>query len=73
MHRVYTACLLLIFSLILGNYNGRIALWDGGDQPRTVFSRSVASLPPADQTALDRGIPIHSRAQLIQLLEDYLS
>lgn len=67
------ACLLLIFSLILGNYNGRIALWDRKTQSRTVFSRPVAALPPADQAALDRGIPIDSREQLIQLLEDYLS
>lgn len=65
--------LLLIFSLFLGNYYGRIALLDGSGQPKTVFSQAVASLPAADRAALNRGIPIHSREQLLELMEDYLS
>ncbi len=53
---------------------GKIALWNGDDpEPVQVFPYSAASLPPADQRALEIGIPIGSRAQLNQLLEDYLS
>ena len=73
MRGIHKTCLLLIFSLFLGNYYGRIALLDGTGQPQTVFPQAASSLPPADQAALDRGIPIYSREQLLQLTEDYLS
>lgn len=66
--------LLLAFGFILGSYNGYIALWrDTGPDPIRVFPYSVSSLPQSDQQALERGIELHSREELLRLLEDYLS
>lgn len=66
--------LILTLMFILGNHNGYIALWESGDPtPKHVFPFSVASLPPADQEALHKGIAIDDRHALAQLLEDYLS
>lgn len=65
---------LLLLGFILGTFKGRIALWvDGNAEPLHIFPNSVASLPPADQLALEKGIPIESRDELLHLLEDYLS
>lgn len=64
----------LILSILLGTYQGRIALWKTDSPvPVKVFPNTVASLPPADQALLEQGIPIASREQLAYLLEDYLS
>jgi hypothetical protein len=40
-------------------------------KPATAISITVASLPPADQEALERGIPVSSKEELAGLLEDY--
>ena len=65
-------CLLLGF--ILGSYRGYIALWHQGQtEPVRVFPYSVASLPPADQSALEKGIVIGDEKELARLLQDYLS
>ena len=67
-------CPALLLGLLLGVHEGRIALWvQGQSQPLQVFPYSAASLPDADYLALEKGIPIESRDQLNQLLEDYLS
>lgn len=69
---IITAILLLGF--ILGSHKGFIALWkDGQTEPIRTFPYSIASLPPADQQALEQGIRIKSREELLRLLEDYLS
>ena len=70
--RLYYFSLLLGF--ILGIRGGYIALWPA-DQPQNaqVFPYSAASVPDADRKALERGIRIESEAQLVSLLEDYLS
>ena len=39
--------------------------------PSTVLETPVASLPPADQEALEKGILVSSREELAGLLEDY--
>ena len=66
--------LALIFAIILGSYNGYVALFQQGRAaPLQVFPYSVTSLPPADQALLKKGIPIGRRKQLQMLLEDYLS
>ena len=65
---------LLLLSMILGSYKGYIALYNkGADEPRQIFPCPVSSLPPADQEALEQGIPVRTQEQLDQLLEDYLS
>lgn len=66
--------LALIFTFLIGSYNGYVALWvDGSTQPAKVFPYSVQSLPPADQLRLQKGIEISSLEQLQMLLQDYLS
>ena len=66
--------LTLIFTFLLGHYNGFIALWQLPEpKPRVVFPYSTASLPRADQEKLADGILIESEEALQQLLEDYLS
>ncbi len=65
---------LLLLSLLLGCYEGHIALWqEGMQEPEAIYPYSVSSLPPADQDALKKGIPIGSAEELARRLEDYLS
>lgn len=53
-------------------WQGRVAVFEGEEPlPFTVLETPVASLPPADQQALERGIPVSSREELACLLEDY--
>ena len=64
----------LIFLFILGCKDGYLALWkDHEPDPVRIFPYSVASLPEADQQALEKGIPLKSQQDLLRLLEDYLS
>ena len=64
----------LIFGFLLGVKNGNVALWeDGKPDPIRVFPYSANNLPPADRQALEKGIHLDSKLQLIQLIEDYLS
>lgn len=72
--RFVSVCLTLLMGFILGSHNGYIALWtEGSPEPEKVFPYRVTLLPPADQEALERGIPIGSTEELARLLEDYLS
>ncbi len=74
MIRKFFMPLLLVWAFTLGCRDGYIALWkDGSSEPIRVFPYSVSSLPRADQEALCRGIRIGSEAELVRLLEDYLS
>lgn len=66
--------LTLLFGFVVGSWQGYIALWQQGQQqPMRVFPYSVASLPPADQKALEEGIAVDDAHSLAQLLQDYLS
>lgn len=66
--------LLAAFGFLLGVQNGRVALWrDGCSQPVQVFPYLAENLPAADRKALEQGIRLESREELIRLLEDYLS
>lgn len=66
--------LTLFLAFLLGSHEGFVALWlSPGGKPDHIFPYSVASLPPADQQRLEEGIRIESEADLMQLLEDYLS
>lgn len=56
----------------LGVWQGQVAVLDpGSGQPREVLETPVRALPPADQAALTRGIPIYTPAELAARLEDY--
>lgn len=64
----------LIFGFLLGIQNGYVALWeDGKADPIRVFPYAANNLPAADRQALEKGIHLDSKLQLIQLIEDYLS
>ena len=64
----------LFFGFLLGVQNGYVALWeDGKPEPIRVFPYSAENLPPTDRQALEEGIHLDSKLQLIQLIEDYLS
>ena len=66
--------LSLFLAFILGSYKGDLALWlSPGGEPDYVFPYRVSSLPPQDQNELAKGVIITSRAELMALLEDYLS
>ena len=64
----------LIFGFLLGVQNGNVALWeDGKADPIRVFPYSADNLPTADRQALEQGIHLDNKVQLIRLIEDYLS
>ena len=66
--------ILLLFGFLLGISDGRIALWkDGQADPVKVFPYRAETLHLADQQALENGIHLDSKEDLIRLLEDYLS
>lgn len=66
--------LALVLSFILGVQDGNIALWKkGSPEPITVFPYRADSLPEADRKALEQGIELESRQDLLELMEDYLS
>mgnify|MGYP003293274416 CR=1 FL=1 len=66
--------MIAILSLTLGTWKGYVALFEkDACEPRQIFPCPVASLPLADQCALDQGIPIRNSRDLQQVLEDYLS
>ena len=64
----------LVFGFLLGVQNGYVALWeDGKPDPIRVFPYLAENLPASDRQALEKGIHLDSKLQLIQLIEDYLS
>ena len=65
---------IALLYVVIGTWKGYVALFDqGASEPRQVFPYTAASLPPADQAALEKGIVIRNERDLKQLLEDYLS
>ena len=76
MHRLSQRILslLMILGLTLGSFRGYVALFDENrEEPRQVFPYQISTLPPADQVALEKGIPVRSQKELQHLLEDFLS
>lgn len=60
--------------LVLGIWKGYVALYEAGaTEPMRIYPYAVASLPEADQAALEDGVIIRNSTQLEQALEDYLS
>ncbi len=67
-------CGICMLYLILGTWKGYVALFDKKmEEPRQIYPYLAASLPEADQTALENGIVIRSEKRLQEILEDYLS
>ena len=67
-------CHMMIFSYLLGVKDGFITLWkDGNPEPIRVFPYLAEFLPPEDQNALQQGIRIDDKSELVHILEDYLS
>lgn len=65
---------LLALYLVLGCWKGYVALFaKDAAEPSQIFPTQVASLPEADQKALEEGIVVRNDRDLQQLLEDYLS
>ena len=72
--RKYRCIVLALLGLYLGVYHGQVALLDSASpQPLEVYPYRVESYPPADQLALGNGIPVHNKAHLQKLLEDFTS
>ena len=65
---------VLACTMLLGSWNGQLALWEpGAAQPEQYYPIHISTLPPADQKALEAGICVNSQRELSSLLEDYLS
>ena len=65
---------LLALYVVLGSWKGYVALFKKNQsEPWQIFPTMNASLPPADQEALEKGIIVRNDRDLQQLLEDYLS
>ncbi len=58
----------------LGEFEGRLAVYEGeAPFPQKLYEVAIASLPPAEQEKLRRGIAVGSLEELQLLLEDYTS
>ncbi len=65
---------ILLAGMTLGIFRGHVALWrNSASDPETVYPYPAALLPPEDQAALAKGIPVDSPETLARLLEDFLS
>lgn len=58
--------------LVLGSYNGRVSIFDGGDMktPLEVTDIDISALREADRSRLESGMEISSQEELLSLLED---
>ena len=66
--------LIILLGYIAGIYHGKVALWYGEDpEPHIILPYHASLLPEADQTALEKGIPLKNGEALIRFLEDYCS
>lgn len=69
----HLACIILT-GILVGIHNGRIAIWVGEDpEPKTVLPYPAELLPDTDRSALEKGIHLKSRQELIRFIEDHCS
>ena len=65
---------LILLGFLIGNYNGRLAVWKDDDpEPLRVFPCPVYLLPKKDRDALQAGIPIDSMEDVRHFVENFLS
>lgn len=65
---------IMLAGFLVGIHNGRIAIWQGEDpQPKTVLPYPADLLPEADRVALEKGIRLDTREELIRFMEDHCS
>lgn len=55
----------------LGVWNGRLALFCGGETPTRVYDVWISSLPPEEQEKLSKGIKTVTRREFLALLQEY--
>lgn len=61
-------------SYTLKDYNGKIAIFfDNNKSPSKVYDCYTSLLPREDRTAIESGITVYSKEDLIKLIEDYTS
>lgn len=60
-----------IFSCILRIDNGKIGVFTAEGYLIRYLKTDVRTLPPADVAALEAGIPVRSRAELLERTEDF--
>ncbi len=63
---------IIFVSFLAGIHNGRLAIWHGEDpQPKLILPYSAELLPETDRIALEKGIRLDSREELIRFMEDF--
>ena len=67
-------CQFLLLGLLLGSYNGRLAVWKDDDpEPYRVYPCPVYLLPKAEREALQKGIRVNNMDDLYLFLENFLA
>ena len=59
---------------VLSEYEGRIALFENGDEiPKEIYDVMVSALPQEDAERIIQGIIVENESDLQSLIEDYCS
>ena len=58
---------------IVGEYNGKVAVFSQNGELKTVYDVPISTLPEDDQTMLRKGIVAQGQERLRSLIEDYTS
>ena len=67
-------CCVILTGFLIGIHNGRITIWQGEDpEPQTVLPYPADLLPEDDRLALENGIHLKTREDLIRFMEDFCS
>ena len=64
----------LLLGFLIGNFNGRLAIWKNDDpEPYRVYPCPVYLLPKEEREALQKGISINTMEDVEEFLENFLS
>ena len=65
---------IMIAVFLAGIYRGHIAIWSGEDpEPQVILPYSADLLTESDRLALEKGMRLSSREDLIRFMEDFCS